>query len=179
VFRKSDKSKQKGGARIDFSKINFSQIDFSNTEEWYVPKMNEYDRNYSCMNSIHNILKNNQVIPRKITAEGLCRDLGIKMLDDNNVDIKYLTNRIVIENIIEDGKVEKVDGLNIFTIERDCNDSYDVELIKKGKKSDGDLAIILMKDGTLYNPVYHIEDNKRIGIFSMKSDIIKQLLEEI
>jgi len=176
IFRKSDKeTKQKGGSKED------SQVNFFDTKKFYVPNMQDYDNNYSCINSIHNILRNNQVIPKTITPEKLCTDLKMKFLDDNHIDLDHLTNKIIIEHQIENKKVKKVvDGLNIFVIERNCNDEFDVDLIRKNSKlSSNNLSVILMKDGTLYNPVYHIEHDKKIGIFDNKHDIVKKLMKEV
>ena len=173
IFRKADKIKQKGG------QDNNNNIDFSDTSKFFIPDMQCYNNKYTCINSIYDILRNNKIIPQSMTPKSMCGDLKIKIADDDNIDVKELTNKIIIAHEIENKKLERViDGINIFIIERDCNDTFDVDLIKK-KKKDKDLAIILMKDGTLYNPIYHIENDKRIGIFDMKHDIVKNLLKQV
>jgi SAM-dependent methyltransferase len=186
VFRKGD-TKQKGGKIFDDDNI----IDFSDTSKFIVPGMSGYDNEHSCINSIHHILKNHQIIPKSVAPEKFCHDVGIELVPDNFIDedLHKIAKKIVIEHttVHEKGKseIEKVvNGLNIFLIERDCNDDYDISLIKKNKKgkiNPKDSAIILQKDGTWYTPVYHIDQTsqKRLGIFNMNHPVVQKMLEDI
>ena len=186
VFRKRDnKDKQKGGT-IDIDKDNI--LDFSDTTKFIVPTMSGYDHEYSCINSVHHILKNHKVIPKSLSPEKFCSDIGIPLVTDTYAedDLSTLAKKIIIDHVVEGGKknkVEKVlDGINIFVIERDCNDSYDIDLIKKNKKLDKkDYAIILQKDGSWYTPIYYIDkdDDKRVGLFEMSHPIIKKMLADM
>lgn len=74
-----------------------------------------------------------------------------------------------------------VDGLNIFVVERNCNDEYDIDIIQKNKKiKNKDLSIILMKEGNWYVPLYSLtKDRKRTGIYSSDNVIIKKMIDEI
>lgn len=181
VFRKVDsnvKSKQKGGN---------DSVNFNDTDKFIVPKMKDYkNKQYSFVNGIHHILKNHQIIP-KISPADLFGELGVKMPKDDILEhskIKSLIKNINIEHVIDDqkGTTEIINGLNVFVIERDCNDDYDVELIKKSNNvRDDDLAIIMMKEGTWYVPVYNIDENthERMGLYTMGNPIIQQLMNEI
>jgi hypothetical protein len=186
VFRKQSNKKQKGGAESD-SNI----IDFSDSEKFSIPSMKGYDNEYSCMNSIHHVLRSHKIIPRYITPDKMCSDLGINFMKDNDVDSKLeqISKKIVIEHVIDhdnkhkDVETEKVlDGLNIFVVERDCNDMYDIDLIKKNKKiSANDTAVILMKEGNWYIPVYYVnpETQKRVGLYEMSHPVIQKMMDEI
>jgi hypothetical protein len=106
------------------------------------------------------------------------RSNGIKLNTNGAAVIKEIRSLQRLETA--SFTIEKIiDGVNIFLIERDCNNTFDIDLIKKKNSKDKDLAIILMKDGTLYNPIYHIEKNKRIGVFDMKHHIIQKMLTQI
>lgn len=172
VFRKKQVSKQAGGS-------NDNVIDFSNPTLFSIPDMKKYDNEYSCINSLHHILKNHKVIP-KIDPEKLCKDINIKFKRDNDIDLADLSKNIIIEHSLENGATEHIlNGVNIFIVERDCNDIYDIDLIQKHKKIND--AVILMKEGLLYVPVYYIdpETQKKVGIFEMSHPIIQQMLQEV
>jgi hypothetical protein len=185
VYRKRDViSKQKGG--------NDEFPDFSDNTKFVIPSMMGYDNEYSCVNSIHHIMKNHRIIPKSIPLEKFCDDLGIGLVRDKDIDnkLKTIAKSIIVEHSISNDegrhRIEKtetvIDGLNVFIIERDCNDNYDVDLIKKSKKiSSDDKAIILMKEGTWYVPVYYLDDieQKRVGMYDMNHTIIKQMLENV
>lgn len=193
IFRKNSKlEKQKGGKSSVDKKSTSSESDnvdellnFTDSSMYSIPDMGGYNNEYSCTNSLHHIMKSHKVIPKYITPQKLYSDLGVGPIKDVNIsdNIDKIAKDMVISEIVEDGKENKViDGLNIFIVERDCNDMYDVDLIKKGKKiKDSDLSVILMKEGLWYVPVYHIEKEtgKRIGIFETNHKIIQKLLDEV
>lgn len=182
VFRKNSKlEKQKGGNSEEVDEL----LNFSDSSKYAIPEMTHYNNEFSCTNSLHHIMKSHKVIPKYITPQKFYSDLGIGSVRDTAVDdkIQKIARDMVIYEIVEDGKETKVvDGVNIFIVERDCNDMYDVNLVKKSKKSkDSDLSVILMKEGLWYVPVYHIdkETDKKIGLFENNHPIIKKLLEEV
>lgn len=177
VFRKKDtpSKKQTGGS-----------VDFSNTKEYIVPDMEGYDPHYSYFNSVHNVLRTHKIIPRSISVSELFKDLKMNLVNDLEVDydkIKKISKKIAIENDIEMGingkkliKETEVDGLNLFIVQRDCNGFYDVDCIENGDKKK---AMILMKEGDLYKPVYKTTNkDKRIGLFNMNDPLIKNLYDQ-
>jgi len=182
IFRKSGKSQiQKGGDNA---------LDFSDPKLFFVPNMSSYDNEYSCMNSIHHIMKSHKIIPKMISAHDFSNDLGFKNSKDTYVHNKLhdVAKNIVIYNSVYNEKSGKskdelaIDGLNVFVVERDCNDNYDIDLIQKNKHlSSSDAFSILMKEGNWYVPVYYNdeESGKRIGIFNKSHHIVKRMLEEI
>jgi len=186
VFRKQPSKKQKGG-----DSESGNMIDFSDSDKFSVPVMKGYDNDYSCVNSIHHVLRSHKIIPKYVTPDKMCSDLGISFMKDNDIDSKLeqFCKKIVIEHVVnyddkhKDTETEKViDGLNIFVVERDCNDAYDIDLIKKNKKiSPNDTAVILMKEGTWYIPVYFVnqETQKRVGLYDMTHPVIQKMMDEI
>lgn len=181
VFRKVDnpKLKQKGGDE---------SLNFNDVEKFIVPSMNKYkDKEYSFANGIHHVLKNHQIIPHSLSPQNLFQELGLNMPHDDTItqpSIKSFVKNINIEHVIDETKqtTQLINGLNVFIVERDCNDNYDVELIQKSKKmKEDDLALIMMKEGTWYVPVYTIDQNThdRVGLYSMKNPIISQLMNEL
>jgi len=175
VFRKKDaiNSGMQGGAG--------NILDFSNTELYEIPSISS---DYSCMNSIYHILKHNSVIPKHVGLNELMQDIGYKILSDSEItygNLETLSDKLVINhqvekaNRIEEQKV--IDGLNIFIVEKDCNDEYDIDLIKKKSYS----FIILLKQGEMYQPVYYIDPKnaKRNGIFHHTHNLIKEMMKQI
>lgn len=173
VFRKrKTNKKQKGG--------------FSDVNKYFVPSMEGYNNNYSFMNSIHHVLRKHEVIPKSITPYDFYKDMDLKMNNDlelNKDGIKDIIKKIIVRHVNDRNEEIKIlDGVNIFVVERDCNNEFDIDLVKKSKKiKDSDKAIIIMKEGGWYTPIYEIDHKTKIknGIFEMDDPLIKEILEEL
>lgn len=179
VFRKKDKSdKMKGGNSMKY-------LDFSNPQEFAISDMSRYDNDYSYFNSIHDLLRMHKIIPKTLELNEFLSDVGLIPIQDKDIDISFIkkTNRkFVIENEIEqEGGISKkmaIDGLNVFVVERDCNDNYDIECVTtKSSNKKNSKAVILMREGDLYRPIYKIEDEKKKGIFKMSDPLIEQMMK--
>lgn len=193
VFKKkgnfgTDGKKQKGGEFVDSD----NTIDFSNPNKFTIPDMTKYNNEFSCTNSLHHIMKSHKIIPRSISPQRFFKDLGLGAIPDQKANDKLplIAKKMIVENEIQDYKnpdnpivTTMIEGVNIFVIERDCNDYYDVDLIKKnenGKLQKDDLSVILMKEGQWYVPVYlKNDDDKKIGLFETSHPVIQKLLEEL
>jgi hypothetical protein len=156
---------------------------FMDTEKFVIEPVTEYNNDYSFLGSIHQILKNHGIIPQTISSQQFYKDMGIGLIDDIEVDQKYkkiAKNLVIYEQQGNKEPERVVDGINIFIAERDCNDEYDIEFIKKSKQiKDDDVAVILVKDGTLYAPLYTVgADGKNLGIFYMNDDLIKEMIKQ-
>jgi hypothetical protein len=158
VFRKKKhgNKRQKGG-------------DINDSTKYYIPVMDSYNNKYSFMNSIHHILKNHEIIPHTLTPYQFFNDMGLEIKNDDNIkkEIKNIGKNIIIYHENGDNKKQKIlDGLNILLVERDCNDEFDAKLIaksKQDKENENSNAIIIMKEGNWYVPIYHINKNKENG----------------
>lgn len=182
VFRKVDntkKIKQTGGN---------DSVNFNDTEKFIVPRMKEYkNKSYSFVNGIHHVLKNHHIIPHSVSPQDLFNELGLNIPKDDIIEKSNLgsfVKNINIEHVIDEQKqtTELINGLNVFIVERDCNDEYNVDLIKKSKKiKEDDLAIIMMREGTWYVPVYSVDQttNDRVGLFKMTNPTIQQLMNDL
>lgn len=193
VFRKkgnfgSDGKRQKGGDIIKPDEM----VDFSNSQRFSVPEMVRYNNEFSCTNSLHHIMRSHKIIPKSISPQRFYSDLGLGPIPDEKVNDKLplIAKKMVVENEVQDTKnpgksrvTTMIDGVNIFIVERDCNDSYDVDLVKKensAKISKSDLSVILMKEGQWYVPLYFKDDDdKKIGLFETSHPVIQKLLEEV
>lgn len=181
VFRKKDGvlSKQKGGKGGMFN--------FSDTRMYTVPPMDGYDPEYSFQNSIHNILRNGGVIPKPVKVEELFRDLGLKLVKDEDLSenlMEKIAGNVIINHEVPTGggKIKNqlvVNGLNVFVVERDCNNQYDIELVegKAGVKS----SVILMREGLVYNPVYYVnpQTGGRQGILDDDEELVREMLKRV
>jgi SAM-dependent methyltransferase len=177
VFRKKKDTK-------NISKKQKGGNDFSNVDKFVVPTMTGYDTEHTLLNSIHHILRNHKIIPKTLPVERFYEDLKIDYIIDEELDgkIKSIAKKLVIYHQNDKGEEEKVvNGLNIFVVERDCNNNYDTDIIKCKKEiTDDDLAIILMREGNLYVPVYGLDENKvRKGMFYMDDTFITELIESL
>ena len=172
VFKKRDVKTHVGGGILDFS----------NPDKYYVPLMTEYDHDYSFLNSIHHIFRSQKVIPKTLPPNRLYKDLGMKLEKDTDIDdFNKIAKKLIVEHELDGKSSIIINGLNMFIIERNEENNYNVEYIKKNKKTlEGDKSIILLKEGYLYSPLYHIdpETNKNIGFLSSNSNIVKNLLKK-
>jgi hypothetical protein len=175
VFRKKKhgNKKQKGG-------------DFGNQNKFFVPTMTSYNNNYSFMNSIHHVLRSHQIIPASLNPNQFYRDMNVEMKEDLEIGgdhgIKKIVKNIVVYTQDHKDEIEKViDGLNVIIAERDCNDEFDVKLIKKNNKDNNESqAVIIMKEGNWYAPIYAIDEKskEKNGIFDMDDTTIKTLFDQ-
>ena len=171
VFKKLNKNISGGKKDVMY--------DFSSSKQFYVPDMNDYDADFSFLNSIHQLVKHHKYIPKNVSPDELFSDLNINVKKDIDINDGYIRNfgkKLIIENEIDGEKLLVVDKINIFVVERDCNNYYDIDNYgnQKGK------SIILMKEGGMYLPVYHIDNNKNIkGFFSSNNDLIKWMNDNI
>jgi SAM-dependent methyltransferase len=167
IFRKRDDYKQDGGLRSKDVRGKNININLNESNKYYVPKMDNYENEFSYLNSVHHVLKTHNIIPKSETVDGLFGNL----VEDVDIDknINKINKKLVIENEIKretSGYVKKkvVDGLNIYELEKDDDNVFKVkkavESLNKNSKS-----IILIKEGTLYKPLYLIVDDKKQGLF--------------
>ena len=176
VFRKKDTKKQKGGNKSD------NEYDFLDTEQFKLGIMDDYDSDYSLLNSIHQLLKAHNMIPQHINTKEFYDDVTIEYEKDNKIDrekIEKIAKKIIIEHQVNNESEIKIDGLNIFVVQRDCNNDSDVSVYNdkfiKGRKS-----IILMKDGNLYSPIYKIDkDGKVRGMFNKTDPLVEWMMDNV
>ena len=171
VYRKKSDNKIQKGGELNLDDKNIFYIDDNNDQE------------YSCMKSIVKILKSHNIIPKTIDFTEFYKTLEIDLINDDDLDadnLKNITNKIKIQNDIEieESKIKTqdiLDGINIFVIEKNCNNEYDVNLINNNKIKD---TLVLFKNEGIYKPVYkYIETGKKRGIYQMSEQFIKDLLE--
>jgi SAM-dependent methyltransferase len=178
--------KNTNSSRSTILKQEFTnKYNFSDTKQFTIPEMGNYDNEYSMINSIHKLLVSHAILPKSTRVEDFMHDIGSDVIKDHNVTeeyIKSISDKTIINHEInnEDGtsKVHQVlDGLTIFFVERDCNNFYDITYNIKNNSKNSDRAIILMKEGSLYKPVMR-KDNKGLkGIFKIKDEMIDHLIE--
>ena len=179
IFRRKDGSDRDGSQKGGGDESS-TRIDFGDSSKFYVGRMDDYDSSYSFLNSVHHIMKSHRVIPRNLYVDEMCQDFGIDVVDDakiNSNTLKKISKKLVVEHAVESENEPVLDGLNIFTVERDCNNYYDVDLNRGNRNSK---AIILMKEGNLFVPLYQIDsEGKRKGMFRMNDSLVKAMLEDI
>jgi SAM-dependent methyltransferase len=183
----NNKKKQKGGKKENIyqNKINLQEkYNFSDSKQFKIPDMSNYDDQYSLVNSIHKILVSHSMFPKDIKVEEFLKDMGLNPVVDEDVTDDYIhkiTDNITINHeIVEKGTStvkNVIDGLNIFMIERDCNNFYDITYSTTDNYKDTDKAIVLMKEGGLYKPIMRSEEKGIRGILRMKDEMIRQLIE--
>jgi len=169
IFRKKD-SGQIGG-KIDLSKL----------EKYSVPKMTDYDQDYSLQNSIHHVLKTHLVVPSTINENDLFNDINIKLIKDFEYDdknIKKLLKNIIIEHELDNKDIKKViDGIDICTFERNVDSIYKPHFITCDKKNAK--IITMIKEGQLYKPLYIKFDNVKQALFESDDKLLNELIKSL
>lgn len=156
VFKKNSNKLQKGGNPKQNEKFNF--------DDYYKANMKEYNSKYSFLNSIHYCLRNNEIIPKSVDLEEFCNDLKLNLETDSKLDDtkkKKLCKKTIISHEIDDNsELESIiEGLNVFILDKDCNNDYECQFIKKSKN---DKNIILLKEKNKYYPLLRKENDKSI-----------------
>jgi SAM-dependent methyltransferase len=171
VFRKSTTS-------VKVSDKNKKGGNLADTKQFVIEGGHDFDTDYSFLNSIHHVLKNENVIPKSIDPKSFCSNMDIKYVNDLDIDenIENICKSIVVFHQVEGKKPKKIlDGLCILVTERDCNNEYDTKLINDS----ADQCIILNKEGSVYAPMYAVQENgKRKGIFNTTSRVIQDILNQ-
>ena len=178
VYRRNDnKTKQTGGQQKEET-----EYDFLDSGKFKLGIMDGYDMEYSFLNSIHQLLKSHNIIPNHVPPKELYEDISIIYEKDNKKDrpkIEKVGKKMIVEHTTDKDTEVKVNGLNIFILERDCNDEPVIMLYNddftKGRK-----AIILMKDGNLYSPLYKIDDDGKVrGMFNKTDPLVEWMNEQL
>ncbi len=171
IFRKKEVG-QIGGKD---GSVNLSKID-----KYNVPKMPEYDQEFSLQNAIHHVLKTHQVIPSSVSTSELFSDMSIKLVKDFEFDegsLKKNLKKIVIEHELDNQEIKKVvDGVDICTFERNQDNIYKSEIIKCGNKNAK--VITMVKEGQLYKPLYITIEGQKQAMFERTNKYLKELIKQ-
>jgi len=189
VFRKKQPSdtninkKHKGGKGKTVFK---EQYDFSDMNKFLIPDMNNYDNEFSFINSVHKLLVSHAIIPKSVSVDNFVKDIGLNVVNDSMVDddyIKKLVNKTVINHEIVDDETGKtsnqkvIDGLNVIFVERDCNNFYDSTSYLKSNPKKTDRSIVVMREGGgLYKPLLMKCEKGIKGIFKLNDPLIQNLI---
>jgi len=157
------------------------EYNIENIEKYIVPKMADYDKDYTLQNSIHHIFKSHKIIPASIHTEDLFSDMNLKIFKDIELDEQTLTkllSKIKIEHQIENKKSQKlINGINIYAFERDENNAYKVIKFLSNKKDAKTLTMI--KEGGLYKPLYIKMNDKKQAIFESNNNFLDKIKEKL
>ncbi len=188
IFRRKDKNSEKNNKKIQkggFMEYSMNEaFEYINPEKFIKRELDDND-NYSFHRAVHNILQNENIIPRSIDAITFYNELKYKLIDDKDVDknvIQKLSKELVIGHDISESQNEltqqevALNGLNIMILENDCNGMDITAVGRRGKLSRKDPSIVLYYDGNYYHPIYRVKDDKSIGMFDTKTKFIRNII---
>jgi SAM-dependent methyltransferase len=182
--KSASKSRSKFGSRSLESKssgsFDHTQFDFADEGKYRIPDMQNYNSQNSLLNSIHKIMVSHSMIPKSVRVREFIEHQDAEFRNDVEADNEYindLASRMTIDHDVE-GTVKRVmDGLNVYLVERDCNNFYDVSYINGCANRKKGRAIVLMKEGMLYKPLMRREDKGIRGMFKLSDPLISYLEE--
>lgn len=179
------KTKQKGG--------NMEQI----IEEYTLDIMKPYTKSaeflrrsvnsmkeYSFMESIHDILKTEQIVPYSQPMLEFYKDLKYDTINDHELSdnkICKLCEDLIIghDYSATDKSIDTaLNGVNIIVIESSCEDPIIRSFGKNNKNNSKNPSLILYKEDDVYYPIYQRKSNTYKGLFDSKMILIKKLLKD-
>jgi SAM-dependent methyltransferase len=178
--RSKSKSKKtsKIGRNVN-SDLNLDSVyNFADEKKYRIPAMENYDIHSSLIGSIHKILASHSMIPKSINVKQFTKDQDIEFrtdVDADNTYIKDLVTGLNFDHEINDKIVNVMNGMDLYLVERDCNNYYDVEYIKGANNKKNGRAILLMKENLLYKPVMRREEKGIRGMFKLNDPLVKYL----
>ena len=175
------KSKSGSSSRSKSSgSFDHAQFDFADEGKYRIPDMQNYNSQNSLLNSIHKIMVSHSMIPKSVKVREFIEHQDSEFRNDVEADDEYineLASRMTIDHDIE-GTVKRVmDGMNLYLVERDCNNFYDVSYIRGCSNRKNGRGIVLMKEGMLYKPLMRREDKGIRGMFKLNDPLIAYLEE--
>jgi SAM-dependent methyltransferase len=193
VFRKKDVKSAKTGTKNQkggYKKSNYTDYVLDDASDIFDPvhfvRRDIHEAGtYSFMRSVHDILQTGGTIPKSVTSNNFYKDVGCKMIRDNNVNtnnINKLNDSLVVghEYSYTENEDVALDGLNFIVAEKDCDDddgSCNLTYYKKKKTYTKAPTVILFKEEGKYYPIYRYDNKgKLIGMFNTRSKFVKELL---
>lgn len=180
------KIKQKGGElSVSATESDIKPMDMVEPLEGYeyvlgdgtfFIKGNNNFKQFTFQEGIYDSLRTDNIIPANISMNEFYEDLGINIINDNDLNhetITEISKKIQIDHEIN-GKTQNVlNGINIILLEEDCDGDVDISYYnnKKNLKSK-DKSIVFYKNKTGYHPVYN---SNLESVYENKSAFIKNI----
>ena len=177
---KKKTKKQKGGVLTN--QLTIKDVQFNEVPELFNPtkfiKKNPTDIiDYSFMSSVHDVLKNHEIIPKSVSMMQFYTDIGFDICIDDEINEKNLTKlnkKLIIKHEVDNESSETaLEGSNFIIVSKDCD--KDKPVVDKYNFHKESPTMILYHDGNKFWPIYKIEKDKAIGLFENDSDVIKKL----
>ena len=176
--KSKSRSASKSGSRSVISSIDHTSYDFDDPKKYRIPDMGNYNSQNSLLNSIHKIMVSHSMIPKTVKVNEFVEHQGAEFMNDVDADDSYirdLASHLTVDHDVE-GTVKRVmDGLDLYLLERDCNNFYDVSYVKGCADRKKGRAIVLMKEGMLYKPLMRREEKGIRGMFRTSDPLISYL----
>ena len=176
--KSKSRSASKSGSRSVISSIDHTSYDFDDPKKYRIPDMGNYNSQNSLLNSIHKIMVSHSMIPKTVKVKEFVEHQDAEFKNDVDADSEYireLASHLTIDHDVE-GVVKRVmNGLDLYLLERDCNNFYDVSYVRGCADKKKGRAVVLMKEGMLYKPLMRREEKGIRGMFRTSDPLIAYL----
>jgi len=174
---KNNKKKvQKGGGETELSKLDgYEHILGSGS--FYLKNKSSL-KSFTLQESIFNSLQSEGYIPKNISLMEFYDNLNEPLIKDsalNSTSLNKLAGRINIDHEINGKTVKVIEGLNILTLEKDCDGDLVAYGYGKGNLK-SKKSIILFKDDNGY---HQLLDTNLKSIHDSKNSLVKKIIKEI
>lgn len=191
--------KQKGG------NLEYQQYPFTKAETYLDPNkfvVRDIGGESSFLNSLHDVLVNDMVIPQSVPVMEFYKDIGFDVVEDGSLtdsSIKRLCGDLTVghELTYTDKTPDTVlDGINVVVIRQDGGDSCspgqtggestipddpDVDIKAYGRTGNVNIkkpTIMVYQEGDIYSPIYMTEGDKLVGLQNSSKRFIKNLVRD-
>ncbi|AYV78765.1 MAG: mRNA capping enzyme [Edafosvirus sp.] len=184
IIVKKEIPKEKDTSKPIKSKLNKRQRGGQINEIFDTTKYNIKDKdvlnNYSYQSALLDILKSNDIVPDSSSVPSFYdEELKIGLVLDSDLDDNKMTSinkKLQIDHEIGKKKKSILNGVNVFILEKDCNDYTDVKLLEK---NDREPYVVLYYDGDKYAPVYRkISEGSMMSFYKADDKLVQHLKSE-
>lgn len=190
---KKKKGGQKGGLTLNYVDV---PIDYALLEPFVKRELDDMPEQYTFLGSVHDILKNEKIIPESLELDELCSDLEFEMIDDKDItrnSIIALCKSVKIGHEVESDSERMsmaLNGVNVIVIEKTCDGDYQIKVYSGQTRINSETpSILLYYEGGKYYPIYKVNHELSRtnlndetypyavnGIFDTKHKLIKTII---
>lgn len=185
------KNTQKGGVKQEVD-ITHTDYVFNDATDILNPTkfikrdiQGEEENSHSFMIAIHDILKNQKIIPNNLPVKEFYDDISYGLCPDKDINEKKvsdLNKNLVIKHDYTESDLSSeiaLKGINILVIKKDCDGSSTVDKFGLGGRMEKTVpTAILYHDGQKYYPVYKSKENQLVGMFDTRMRFIRDIIDK-
>lgn len=168
-------NKQSGGASVEFSSAGLESLDQS-----YMIKKITCQQGQSFCHSIYDVLQHSSIVPKNLSINDFYNSIDANIYEDDSITTRKIGNinrRLQIGHTSGNTSEVVLDGLNIIVFKPDC-DGEEKKIYNRTKKKidTSRKSVMILYNGSDYQPIYKVSDEGMKSIFDTNSKDITDLV---